>query len=148
MALVQYQPLNALNQLQQEINRLFDLNTSVNDDSGTLYARDWAPAVDIREEPNRYLVYADVPGVDPAQIEITMENGVLTISGERRAETDDNAGGFRRVERVRGKFLRRFTLPESADADKISATSAHGTLEIVIPKREQALSRRIPVDAK
>jgi HSP20 family protein len=148
MALVQYQPFNALNQLQQEINRLFDLSTSVNDDSGTLYARDWAPAVDIREEPDRYVVYADIPGVNPEEIDITMENNVLTISGERRAEADDKANGFRRVERVRGKFLRRFTLPQSADADKISAKSTHGTLEVVIPKREQALSRRIPIKAK
>lgn len=145
MSIIRYQPFNAMTQLQQEINRLFGATSPADDDAGTLYARDWAPAVDIREEADRYLVFADVPGVNPDDIEITMENGVLTISGERRTESDEHKDGFRRIERVRGKFLRRFTLPQSADGDKITAKAVHGTLEVVIPKREQALSRRIPV---
>src|SRR5690606_28578581 len=109
MSIIRYQPFNAMTQLQQEINRLFGATSPADDDAGTLYARDWAPAVDIREEADRYLVFADVPGVNPDDIEITMENGVLTISGERRTESDEHKDGFRRIERVRGKFLRRFT---------------------------------------
>lgn len=144
MALTQYQPLTALDQLRREMSRLFDLG---DEESGTLYARDWAPAVDIRELDDKYVVYADVPGVDPKDIEITMENGVLTLTGERKFETDEKGNGFRRMERVRGKFVRRFTLPQSADADKIKARSHHGTLEITIPKGKEALSRRIPVSA-
>jgi HSP20 family protein len=145
MSIMRYQSLNPLVQLQQDINRLFNMNSATDDDSSIVYARDWAPAVDIREDADRYVVLADVPGVNPEDIEITMENSVLTIAGERRADSDEQASGFRRIERVRGRFLRRFTLPQSADGDKITARSAHGTLEVVIPKREQALSRRIPV---
>lgn len=148
MAMVPYQPFNALGQLQREINRLFDGGGNGELENDTVFARDWAPAVDIREEQDRYLVYADVPGVDPDDIEITMENGVLTISGERASEQESEQDGFRRVERVRGRFLRRFTLPQSADAEKIAAKSHHGTLEVIIPKSKQALSRRIPVSKK
>jgi HSP20 family protein len=145
MAMIQYQPLNALSQLNREINRLLDPDSQ---DEGTLYARDWAPAVDIREEEDRYVVYADIPGVDPSAIEITMEHNVLTLSGERSSESQVERERFRRIERVRGKFVRRFTLPQSADAEKITAKSQHGTLEIVIPKAQQALSRRIPIAAE
>jgi HSP20 family protein len=148
MAMVPYQPFNALSQLQREINRLFDGGNGDLENNDTAFARDWAPAVDIREEQDRYVVYADVPGVDPDDIEITMENNVLTISGERASEQEAERDGFRRVERVRGRFMRRFTLPQSADAEKIAAKSHHGTLEVVIPKSKQALSRRIPVAKK
>lgn len=146
MSIMRYQTPSPLAQLRQEIDRLFNLAFAPTEEGdGTLYARDWAPAVDIREEADRYVVLADIPGVDPKDIEITMENGVLTITGERQAESDQQNGGFRRIERVRGRFLRRFTLPQSADEDKITARSVHGTLEVVIPKREQALTRRIQI---
>ena len=148
MALLQYDPLYGFNQLRREINRLLDQNVPNGEDGGMVYARDWAPAVDIREEEDRYVVYADVPGVDPQSIEITMENGVLTLAGERKLESREEADQFRRVERVRGKFLRRFTLPQTTDTDRIAARSFHGTLEITIPKAQQALSRRIPVQTQ
>jgi len=107
----------------------------------------WIPSVDVREEDNRFVVYADLPGVDAKDIEITAEKGVLTLRGERKSETKNEANGFERVERVAGSFLRRFTLPEDANADAISARHVNGVLEVTIPKQEQVQPRRVTVQA-
>ncbi|HEX7031291.1 MAG TPA: Hsp20/alpha crystallin family protein [Gammaproteobacteria bacterium] len=149
MALMRYQPVSSrfggLNQLHNEINRLFDSLGGPYDEEGTA-ATDWMPAVDVTEEENRYVLHADVPGVDPKDIDITLENGVLTIRGRREASRSENERGYRRVERMYGSFFRRFTLPDTADAEKISAQSKHGVLELVIPKQEKTQPRRITVD--
>ena len=108
---------------------------------------DWAPAVDIIEEKDRFVFRADVPGVDPADIDVSMENGVLTVSGERKTETRTEEEGFRRVERSFGRFYRRFNLPDTADAEGIKATSSNGILEISIPKQPEVKARRIAVEA-
>jgi HSP20 family protein len=105
------------------------------------------PAVDIREEDVRFVIHADLPGVDPAAIEVSMEDGVLSISGERGTVGEQRRRDFRRAERARGRFLRRFRLPDGADADGIGATSRHGVLEIVIPKQHKLQPRRIEVAA-
>jgi HSP20 family protein len=102
--------------------------------------------VDIREDKDAYVLHADVPGVDPKDIEVHMENGVLTIRGERKSETKEERENYKRVERVRGTFYRRFTLPDTADADKISAKSVNGVLEVRIPKQETVQPRRISVE--
>lgn len=151
MALMtRYEPYSLANQLHNEINRLFDgrfLGPAGDDDTSAAVTCDWMPTVDIREEQDRYLLSADVPGVDPKDIEITMENGILTIRGERTSEASENRNGFRRVERSTGRFFRRFTLPDTADADNISATGKNGVLEVVIPKHERVQPRRIEVKA-
>lgn len=148
MALMRYQPVTSrfggLSQLHNEINRLFD-SLSPYDDEGGTPATDWMPAVDVTEEENRYVLHADVPGVDPENIEITLENGVLTIRGRRESQSTKNEQGYRRVERMYGTFFRRFTLPDTADAEKISAQSKNGVLELVIPKQEKVQPRRITV---
>ena len=90
---------------------------------------------------------ADVPGVEGKDIEITADKGVLTIRGERRSEKKAASEGFERVERATGTFLRRFTLPESADAEAIKATHVNGVLEVSIPKRPQEQPRKISVQA-
>ncbi len=136
------EPYRLVNQLHNEINRLFATG-----EESTATVADWTPAVDIREDENAYTLRADVPGVDPKDIEITMENGLLTIRGERSEETTDNRDGFRRVERVSGRFFRRFTLPDSADAERISASGKNGVLEVVIPKHAKVQPRRITVNA-
>lgn len=107
----------------------------------------WAPRVDIREEDGRFLILADVPGVDPADIEIQMDKNVLSIKGERKAFASETEGKFSRVERAAGAFKRSFTLPESADAEGITASGAHGVLEIAIPKKAQSAPRRIAINA-
>ena len=109
--------------------------------------RTWVPAVDIFEEKDRFVVRADLPGVNPNDIDVNMENGVLTVSGERNNEERSEFEGVSRIERVSGRFLRRFTLPETADADAIKAKSSNGILEISIPKQAVVQPRRITVEA-
>jgi HSP20 family protein len=108
---------------------------------------DWVPAVDIVEEKDRFVLKADVPGVDPTEIEISMDAGVLSVSGERHTETSDESDGLKRVERISGKFYRRFSLPETADAEGIAAKSSNGILEVTIPKLPEIQARRITVQA-
>lgn len=147
MSLIRYQPLRyatgGFSQLHNEINRLFD-NLGQYDEDATP-AIDWTPSVDVAEEDGRYVLHADVPGVDPKEIEVTLEDGVLTIRGERRVEKSVDEKGFRRIERVSGKFYRRFSLPDTADAEKITAESKNGVLELVIPKQAKVQPRRITV---
>ena len=111
----------------------------------TAAAAGWVPSVDIKEEAERFVIHADVPGVDPKDIEISMEDGVLSLSGERKAEAHEETAGWKRQERRTGRFLRRFTLPEGTDAEGISAQGNHGVLEIVIPKQAKAQPKKITV---
>lgn len=144
MSLVRYNnPWSLIDQLQREL--LNPALTKVNDDDANAATASWAPSVDISETDKEYKLVADIPGVNPDDIDISMEKGVLTIKGERNTENVEENENFRRVERLSGTFYRRFTLPDSADADKIAAKSEHGVLTITIPKQEVALSRRIEV---
>ena len=145
--LTRYELYGTFRRLRDEMDRAFgDFPARVRDASTVPSA--WAPAVDIREEADSYVIAPDVPGVDPESIEVTAEKNVLTIKGERSVEKrDESEGRFRRVERLHGTFYRRFTLPESADAEKISAHGKHGVLEVTIPKKAEVAPRRIAVDA-
>jgi len=145
MAIVRSDPFHVLNQLQRGVNRLFETSRFGEEETGGLATSDWAPAVDIKEEADRFVIQADLPGVDPKDIEITMEKGVLTLKGQRASETKEETEKYKRVERVRGTFLRRFSLPETADPDKISAKSKDGVLEVVVPKGTTAQPRKIAV---
>lgn len=148
MALTRYQPMAnrfaGLNQLHNEINRLFDSLTGF--DNEPTAAADWLPAVDVVEEQDRYVLHADIPGVDPKALEITLENGVLSIRGQREASRTEEGQGFQRIERSFGSFFRRFALPDTADAENISAQSKNGVLELVIPKQQKQQPRRITVN--
>ena len=108
---------------------------------------DWTPPVDVVELRDRFVVRADVPGVDPADIEVSLDDGILAVSGDRRREQDADVEGLRRYERSVGRFFRRFTLPETADADGITARCNNGILEVVIPKQPEVRARRIIVEA-
>ena len=149
MSAMRYEPWNLLNRLQGDIDPLFARRPGVrrSPPRQPAPAGDWVPAVDIREEDTRYVIHADIPGVDPTAIEISMEHGVLTIQGERRRENGTQRQSVRRTERVSGSFVRRFSLPANADAEAISATSRHGVLEIVIPKQHRLHPKRIQVEA-
>jgi len=109
-------------------------------------ARQWTPRVDIRDEDTRFAIFADIPGIDPKDIEITMEKGILTIRGERRSESTAESGKLTRNERSHGAFERRFALPDVADAEGIRANGKNGVLEISIPKRPKSEPRRINVN--
>jgi HSP20 family protein len=144
MALVRYEPWNVLNQLRREMDRMFE--GGENAEGSNIVTADWTPAVDIKETDTAFVITADIPGVDPKDIEVNMENGVLTIRGERKEEKEEEREGYKRIERVRGTFYRRFSLPDTADADKISAKSKNGVLEITIPKQEKVQPRKIAVE--
>ena len=146
MSLVRYDPLFSVRQLQDDINRLFS-GWSTNDSSGV--TADWVPSVDINEYDDKFQLFVDVPGVDPKNVDITLESGVLTITGERfaQAEKAEESVVSRRAERGTGRFYRRFILPETVDADNVKATDRHGVLEIMIPKQAKAQPRRIKVAA-
>lgn len=143
MNMMRYEPWSLLNQLSRELGRLPDVPAG--DDS--VSAADWSPAVDIREEDDAYVLHADVPGVDPKDIELHMENGVLTLRGERKYENEEEKEGYKRVERMRGTFFRRFSLPDTADAENISARSQNGVLEVRIPKQAKVQPRRIEIES-
>ncbi len=144
MSLIQYNnPWNLFNQLQREL--VNSELTRLSSDDANVATANWAPSVDISENDNAFKLVADIPGVNPDEIDISMEKGVLTIKGERNTETVEAEGNYHRTERQSGTFYRRFTLPDSADGDKIAAKSEHGVLTITIPKQEVALSRRIEV---
>ena len=147
MNIVRYDPWHTMQQLQQEMSSIFDRRFADDDASLPVATSDWAPAVDIKEEDKRFLIQADIPGVDPEDIEVHMENGVISISGKRQAEHEEKKEGYKRIERSFGSFVRRFTLPESADPESIKAKSKNGALEIVVEKREAPVhSRRIAVE--
>ena len=147
MALTTYDPFTLVNQLQKEMNRLFDARVGEGrgSEASAAVTSDWVPLIDIQEEPQRYVIYADIPGVDPQEVEITMENGVLTLRGNRSQQASPADNGYKRRERPAGAFYRRFVLPDTADAEGITAQGNHGVLEIVIPKRPKAVARRIQV---
>jgi HSP20 family protein len=105
------------------------------------------PAVDVREEKERFVVKADLPGVTPDDIEVTAEKGVLTLRGERKSEQHEQSEGYERLERVSGSFTRRFALPENVQADLIKARFTHGVLEVAIPKQPVVAAKRVVVEA-
>ncbi len=141
MALRRYEPWGLVNQLQREMNQMMSAGNN-----GSETVSDWAPAVDIKENEGSYILHADIPGVEPKDIRIDMEDGVLTVRGERHSDTEEEGENYRRVERVRGTFFRRFSLPDTADAENISAKSNHGVLEVTIPKQAKVKPRRITVE--
>jgi len=108
---------------------------------------EWVPAVDIIEEKDRFALHADVPGVNPEDVEISLEDGVLTVSGVRNARVLGENIDVRRSERRVGRFSRRFTIPESTDADRVTAKVSNGILEVLIPKLPEVQPRRITVEA-
>lgn len=148
MALMRYEPYTLLDRFQQELNRLTNWDGDTGgDDVSNVVTSAWRPAVDIKEEADRFVILADLPGVDPKDIEITAENGMLTVRGERRVEKEEEREGFRRVERVRGTFYRRFSLPDTADTNGIKARGKDGVLEITLPKHEKVQPRKITVQS-
>ena len=144
MTVVRYQPWTLIDSLQRQLDQALSTGT---DKSAAAADVAWIPQVDIYEEPGRYVVVADVPGVEPKDIHITVDKGLLTIRGEKPAREAPQEGTRQRLERRSGTFLRTFTLPEGADFDAISAKQAHGVLEVVIPKQPQLQPRNIEVRA-
>ena len=144
MAIMRYEPWGLLNQLQRELKLSQDEKTG----EGSVATAEWAPAVDIKEEADKFVIYADIPGVKPEAIDVSMEAGVLTVKGEKESEIKTEKEGYKRVERTSGSFYRRFSLPDSADGEAINAKCKLGVLEIIIPKREAIKPKRINVSSE
>jgi HSP20 family protein len=144
MATARYEPWGVVSQLQNEINRVFG---NLNDGESSSATADWMPAVDIKEFSDRFELLVDLPGVDPQQVEITLDNGILTLVGERRDEQLASQGEsqHQRRERRLGRFHRRFILPDTADTENVSATGRNGVLAVSIPKQARSQPRRITI---
>lgn len=143
MTLMIRDPWQMMNEWRKEMDRA--LGYPVTRDETTVEGGEWTPAVDIKEEDDKYVLHADIPGVKPEDIEVSMDNGVLTIKGERKLESEEEKENYKRIERLHGVFYRRFALPDDADPEKIEATGKHGVLEVVIPKMEAQKPRKIEV---
>lgn len=141
MTITRYEPWSLLEQFQRQLDRFNDERSDT-----TSAVTSWSPAVDIKEENDRFVLKADLPGVKPDEIDVTMEDGVLTVRGERIDEKTDEQEGYKRVERFRGSFYRRFTLPDTTDSENISANYEHGVLELSIPKKPAVQPKRITVN--
>ncbi|OUD16331.1 heat-shock protein Hsp20 [Thioflexithrix psekupsensis] len=145
MSTVRQEPWDLFKQVFKDLNHWYE-QTQAYGDQSTVATSNWIPAVDIREEAQQFVLEADIPGVDPQAIEVSMENGMLTIKGTRELVDKEEHKSYRRVERVRGHFYRRFSLPETADAENIAASEKHGVLTITIPKKAVAQPRKIAVN--
>jgi HSP20 family protein len=144
MASTRYEPWEVLNQLHHQINRIFD-NQASDGTASSAATADWVPPADVEEYADKFVLKLDVPGVDLAAIDITLDQGVLTIHGERNKEASAAEMERSRVERPYGRFHRRFTLPDTVDAASVRASGRNGVLEVAIPKHPKAQPRRIEV---
>jgi HSP20 family protein len=146
-SLVRQDPWSLMPRLQDEINRLFG-NVNQNDSSSATAT--WVPAVDVHEYADRFEFYIDIPGVDPNKVELTLERGILTLSGQREEQRSDKRGDepqSLRTERGQGHFHRRFVLPDTVDSEKVNAAGKNGVLTLTVPKQAKAMPRRIHIAA-
>jgi HSP20 family protein len=139
MALVRWEPVRELTTLQNEMNRLF-----TNATGGA--ARRWVPAIDLVEADDHYVLRADLPGLGPDDVDLEVEDNVLTISGERVTQHEATGNAYFRLERSSGRFRRALTLPEGVDLENIVASFENGVLEISIPKPEQRKPRKLAIN--
>jgi len=144
MTIVRWEPFRELSSLQTEMNRLFNaaFDTSPAGNGGN---RRWAPAMDLLETEAHFVLRADLPGMTESDVNIELEDNVLTVSGERKAEREEKREGFYRVERAFGSFSRSLTLPKGVDAEAVTAGFDNGVLEVRIPKPEQRKPRKITI---
>ncbi len=144
--ITRWDPVRDMLGITERMSRLFDeaaRRGGVEDEAGL--GAMWAPAVDVRESQERLVLTIELPGVDPKAVEVSVENGRLTVRGERAFEKAAEGETYHRVERVYGSFERSFQLPGHFDADKIEATSRHGVLTLSIPRREETKPRSIRI---
>jgi HSP20 family protein len=141
-----YNPLSLLRDIQGEVNQLFERGDLGNmSDLSNVETSQWSPRVDIKEESHQFVITADLPGVDPKELEISMENNTLTIKGTRNLVRKTKEENYSRVERFSGTFYRQFTLPDHVNGDTIKASCKHGVLELTVPKKERHVPKKIKV---
>lgn len=149
MGIVRYDPFRDLRSLQDEVNRLFSTNLSrtYGDDEGIARGA-WNPNVDIYENKDQIVLEAELPGMNREDFDLSIENNVLTLRGERRFEKRDESDNYHRVERSYGSFTRSFTLPQTVSAEGATAEYKNGVLRVTLPKREEVKARRIEISGE
>jgi HSP20 family protein len=145
VTIVRWEPLRELSSLQTEMNRLFNAAFDTPSGGGGGGMRRWTPAMDLLEIDEAFVLRADLPGLGEEDVNIELEDNVLTLSGERKAEHEDKREGFYRLERASGSFSRSLTLPKGVDADAVTASFSNGVLEVHIPKPEESKPRRVEI---
>jgi len=146
MNLITYDPFRELRSLQDEVNRVFSSSMNRSGETG-LGRGAWNPSVDIFENKDQIVLEAELPGISPDDVNISIENNVLTIHGERNFEKKDESDNFHRVERSYGSFTRSFTLPPTVSSENVNANFDNGVLRLELAKREEAKPRRIEIKA-
>ena len=147
MALIRWQPVRELNTIQTEMNRLFDtlFDAPAPANGGANGVRRWIPAMDLVETEDDFILRADLPGLSEGDVNVELDDNVLTVSGERKAEHEERKEGYYRVERASGSFSRSLTLPEGVDADAVTASFDKGVLEVHVPKPAQRKPRKVTI---
>ena len=146
MAIVRWEPFRDLMSLQERMNRLFDESYRGRQGAEDWTAGNWAPAVDIYEQNGNIMLQAELPGLDPKDVDVRVENNVLTLRGQRKLEENVKQDSYHRVERSYGSFTRSFTLPSVIDTEKIQASYKDGVLRLTLPTREEAKPKQIAIN--
>jgi HSP20 family protein len=146
-ALTRWDPFKEMEETQNRLARIFGLAPAriANGDKESMTITQWAPSVDIIEDDKEWLVKADLPEVKKEDVKVTVENGVLTITGERKFEKEEKDKKYHRIERSYGNFLRSFALPDAADGSKVNAEFKDGVLKVHLPKSEKAKPKAVEV---
>lgn len=135
-----------LSELHQALDRLFEPSWMERSNwLSNVVTSNWVPSIDVKDEPNQYVIRADIPGVDTKDIDVTLDNGILTIKGQKSTEKTEKNENFVHVERSQGSFFRSISLPNVTDTSKISAKSKNGVLEIIVPKTKEAKTQKIEI---
>ena len=148
--ITRWNPVNEFDDLMNRYNRLLGLTRGSEESGGKdLFSRsDWTPAVDIKETPEAFNIEAELPGMSKDDVKVTVQNGVLSIQGERKHEEETKDKKQHRIERFYGSFLRRFTLPENVDENSVQASFKDGVLSLTLTKAEPTEPKAIEVDVK
>lgn len=145
MTMIKYDPFRELRGLQDEMNRLFNLGVSRSGNGEDIVRGAWSPSVDIFENQDKIVLEAELAGMKPEEVDISIENNVITLKGERKFEKTEDKDNYHRVERSYGSFVRSFTLPRTVVSDEAEADFQNGVLSITLPKREEAKARKIEI---
>src|SRR6266567_755511 len=148
MSIVRYDPFRDLRTLQEEVNRLFTGNIARPFDDEGIARGSWSPNVDIYENKDQIVLEAELPGMKREDFELSVENNVITLRGERQFEKKEDSDNYHRVERSYGSFTRSFTLPQTVSAEGATAEYKNGVLRVTLPKREETKARRIGINGE
>jgi HSP20 family protein len=147
MSIVRYDPFRDLRTLQEEVNRLFTGSMPRTFDDEGIARGAWSPSVDIYENKEQIVLEAELPGMKREDFDLSVENNVITLRGQRQFEKQDDSDNYHRVERAYGNFTRSFTLPNTVTAEGANAEYKNGVLRVTLPKREETKARRIEIKA-